>query len=244
MPYELIPFPTPAALAEDVARRLRERISGAASSYRNSGFNLALSGGRIANDLFRAVVDQERAGGMASAWNTVNFFWADERCVPPDHADSNFRAASELMLHPLGVAPERIHRIEGELSPEEAARRAGEALRARSRAMASGMPVVDLVLLGMGEDGHIASLFPEAPGSVVESDQPFTNVIGPKPPPRRVTMTYSLLRAATEVWVLASGEGKENALRKSLKNGRITPLGVLLDSRDAVLFSSIPLGPE
>jgi 6-phosphogluconolactonase len=96
----------------------------------------------------------------------------------------------------------------------------------------------------MGEDGHIASLFPDASSSVVESDQPFTNVIGPKPPPRRVTMTYSLLRAATEVWVLASGGGKENALRNSLKNGLITPLGVLLDSRNAVLFSSIPLGPE
>jgi 6-phosphogluconolactonase len=244
MPYELIPFPTPAALAEDVARRLRERISSAAGSYRNSGFKQALSGGRIANELFRAVVHQERAGATASAWNEVHFFWADERCVPPDHADSNYRAASELMLHPLGVSPERIHRIEGELPPAEAARRAGEALRAHSPATASGMPVLDLVLLGMGEDGHIASLFPEAPSSVVESDQPFTDVIGPKPPPRRVTMTYSLLRAATEVWVLASGEGKENALRKSLKTGGITPLGVLLESRDSVLFSSLPLGSE
>lgn len=244
MPYELISYPTPAALAEDVARRLRERIFRAAASYRNSGFHLALSGGRIANDLFRAVVDQERIEGPSASWKSVDFFWADERCVPPDHADSNYRIASELMLQPLGIASERIHRIEGELPPPEAARRASEGLRSRSRTTGSGVPVLDLVLLGMGEDGHIASLFPDAPVSVVESDEPFTDVIGPKPPPRRVSMTYSVLRAAGEVWVLASGEGKENALRKSLKNDRITPLGVLLDSREAVLFSSIPLGSE
>jgi 6-phosphogluconolactonase len=161
--------------------------------------------------------------------------------VPPDHADSNYRAASEWLLSPLGVAPDRVHRIEGELDPADAARRASAALRSTLGVTSQSLPVLDLILLGMGEDGHIASLFPGADTAVIASAEPFLNVTGPKPPPNRVTMSYAQLSAGAEAWVLVSGAGKEIALRNSIRGGRITPLGALLERKSCTIFSSVVL---
>jgi 6-phosphogluconolactonase len=93
----------------------------------------------------------------------------------------------------------------------------------------------------MGEDGHVASLFPGAGPLVTDAKEPFISVIGPKPPPQRVTMTFATLAAAREVWVLVSGSGKEIALHNSMASGGVTPLGYLLQIRKAVLFSSVHL---
>lgn len=239
MAFELISFPTPAALASDVATRLAVRVMNA--SARGARFRLALSGGRISNDLFRAVAAGAADPAVRQAWQCVDWFWADERCVPPDHADSNYRAASEWMLAPLGVAPERVHRIEGELDPADAARRASAAMRSTVGVTSQSLPVLDLILLGMGEDGHIASLFPGADASVVASPEPFLNVVGPKPPPNRVTMSYAQLSAAADAWVLVSGAGKEIALRNSIRGGGITPVGALLERKFCTIFSSVVL---
>jgi 6-phosphogluconolactonase len=95
---------------------------------------------------------------------------------------------------------------------------------------AGGQPILDLVFLGMGEDGHVASLFPGAPESVVAGPATYVPVIGPKPPPQRVSLTYGSLLAAREVWVLASGKGKETAWKES-KAGPGTPLGRVLAGR-------------
>ena len=96
---------------------------------------------------------------------------------------------------------------------------------------ALGQPVIDLVFLGMGEDAHVASLFP-GDTEAVESQVVYRAVTGPKPPPRRITLGYPALAAAREVWVLASGEGKAGALRDSLDAGSDTPLGRVLQSRE------------
>lgn len=239
MAYDLISFAAPAALAAEVASRLFQRVNAAAE--RSGRFRLALSGGRISNDLFRAVAAAATEARARQAWQGVDWFWADERCVPPDNADSNYRTASELLLAPLGVAPDRVNRIEGELRPAEAARRASAAIRATAGSSRTSLPGLDLILLGMGEDGHIASLFPGAAASVVACTEPFLDVVGPKPPPNRVTMSYAQLAAAAEVWVLVSGEGKEIALRNSIRGGGITPLGALLQIKPCTIFSSVAL---
>ena len=96
--------------------------------------------------------------------------------------------------------------------------------------------MLDLVLLGMGEDGHVASLFPGAPAEVTTSAATFLPVIGPKPPPQRVTLTYPVIRAARTVWVVVSGAAKEAALRASLSPGAGTPLGRVLAERRATIF--------
>ncbi len=237
MDYELIAFETPAALAEEVASRLTRHVQAAAA--RGDSFRLALSGGRISNDLFRALAAMAADAGVRNAWRCVELFWADERCVPPDHPDSNYRTALELLIVPLGIAPSQVHRLEGELEPAEAARRASAMLRAGASGTKDGLPELDLILLGMGEDGHVASLFPGADSAVVASRSPFLDVVGPKPPPRRVTMSYAQLAAGNEVWVLVSGQGKEIALRNSLRGGAITPLGALLQTKPCTIFTSV-----
>lgn len=201
---------------------------------------VALSGGRIAQDFFRAVarLAQERGQSLAH----VHFFWADERCVPPDHAESNYCSAAELLFTPLGLAPQNVHRIRGEGEPEGTAREAEAELRRFAPTNASGQPVLDLVLLGMGEDGHIASLFPGEAEDVVTSPAVYRAVTASKPPPRRITLGYATIAAAREVWVLASGAGKEAALRESLSADGKTPLERVLRGRGRTrIFTDLAL---
>ena len=191
---------------------------------------IAISGGRIAKDFFTSVarVAQERGQSLAH----VHFFWVDERCVPPEHAESNYRSAAELLLTPLGLPAENIHRIRGEAETECAAREAETELRRFATTSAADQPVLDLVLLGMGEDGHIASLFPGESEEVMQTPAVYRAVTASKPPPRRITLGYATLAAAREVWVLASGAGKEAALRESLSLGGTTPLARVLRGRE------------
>ncbi len=191
---------------------------------------IAISGGRIAKDFFTAVarVAQERGQSLAH----VHFFWADERCVPPEHAESNYRSAAELLFAPLQLPPENLHRIRGEAETECAAREAETELRRFATTSAADQPVLDLVLLGMGEDGHIASLFPGESGDVMSSQAVYRSVTASKPPPRRITLGYAAIAAAREVWVLASGAGKEEALRESLSPDGTTPLARVLRGRE------------
>lgn len=196
---------------------------------RSPDLTTSFLGGRVATAFFRELVRQVRES--KTDVSRAHFFWGDERCVPPEHTDSNFRTAAQEFLVPLGIAPERIHRVRGELDPAEAAVVAEEELRRIARPGAEGIPALDIVILGMGEDGHVASLFPGAGEDVIRSERLFLPVVGPKPPPRRVTLTHKGLVAARQVWVLASGSGKEHALRESLANDGATPLARVIQSR-------------
>lgn len=228
-------FKSPGMLAEAAATDWCRRIANA-----EKPFTVALSGGRIANDFFKAIVNEAHQNkGIQHA----HFFWADERCVPPDHDDSNYRTARELLFEPLRVDESRVHRVRGEDEPAQAAAAASQELL-RVASSASGKPEtprLDWVFLGMGEDGHVASLFPGA----VPHRGIYYDVIGPKPPPRRITLSYDVLALAGEVWVLASGAGKERALRESLSPEGKTPLAEVIKSRPRTqIFSDISVsGP-
>jgi len=237
--YELICFDNALALAEAAAQAWVAKLKG----IRNRPFLVALSGGRIAKLFFAALMDR------ASVWQTflpaIHFFWADERCVPPGDPESNFGMPNLLLFQPCAVAPERIHRIRGESRPEEAAREATTELRNTASTFSGGQPVLDLVLLGMGEDGHVASLFPTLPPTITDSKETYLVVTGPKPPPQRITLSYAAIAAAGEVWVLASGPGKEQALQKSLMLNGQTPLARVLRMRlHTRVFSDIGAGQE
>ena len=216
---------TPAEVAHAAADRWLSRGKASASETRL----IALSGGRIAQDFFRAVARLAKERGKSLTH--VHFFWADERCVPPEHAESNYRSAAELMLTPLRVSAENVHRIRGEEEPERAARDAEVDLRRFASTNAAGQTMLDLVMLGMGEDGHIASLFPDETDDAVRSPAIYRAVTASKPPPRRITLGYAAIVAAREVWVLASGAGKEPALRESLSPEGKTPLAKVLRER-------------
>jgi 6-phosphogluconolactonase len=238
MPYTLLQFDDDAALAAQVATRWIDRIETAGRT--GVPHRVALPGGRITRRVLAAAAAE--AGRRAVRLDGVDFFWGDERCVPPGDAESNFRLAREALFEPAAVPPERIHRIRGEIDPLEASLEAEATLRSVAGAKPGQQPVLDLVFLGMGEDGHVASLFPGAPPEVGGSRATYLPVTGPKPPPRRITLTYAAIAAAREIWVLASGVGKETALRESLGAGA-TPLArVLAGSAGIVVFTDIPRG--
>ncbi len=227
---ELILFDTPEALAHAAADRwLRELPSSGART-------VALSGGRIARVFFSTVA--RVAGGGAERLASLEFFWADERCVPPDHPDSNYALGRTHLLEPLGVPADRIHRVRGELEPAVAAAAASAELERLAPTGAAGVPIFDWVFLGMGEDGHVASLFPGPEGTPPREATAYRAVTAPKPPPRRITLTYPVLGCARVVWVLVSGPGKEDALAESLSDGGTTPLARLIRSRDSTLIFS------
>lgn len=234
--YDLLPFSSDDALADDAARRFIDHLN---ARRTDKPFHVALSGGRIARKFFNAAVEESRR--HKTTFDGVHFFWADERVVPPDDEESNFRVASELLFQPLRFSEERVHRIHGELPPPEAAQQAENEIRHVIREEQESFPIIDLVFLGMGEDGHVASLFPDASPEEVNSESIYLPVVASKPPPNRITLNYGPLSVARDVWVLASGSGKQRALEDSLGSDSTTPLGrVLRHRRHTLLFSDIP----
>jgi len=274
--FELIPFATADELARTVAGKWLDEIEAAQRTGKRHC--VALSGGRITQKFFASVVEQAKTrkigdSGTPSLPGNVHFFWADERCVPPEDQESNFRLANELLFAPLKISERQIHRIRGELPPDEAAAlAAAEILRLvptaspsprRGQGRSEGavfstsmpltptlsplgrgegvhsLPVLDLIFLGMGEDGHVASLFP-GEMEIAGSDEAVYRAVknSPKPPPARVTLGYAAIAAAQQVWVLISGAGKEAALRESLYGGGCTPLGRVTKFRtQTIIFS-------
>jgi 6-phosphogluconolactonase len=227
-PFELISFGNADELAQAVASAWLDEVG--AASRAGQPHCVALSGGRIAQKLFAFTTHHAKLRGTNQ--RHVHFFWADERCVPPEDVDSNFRMARGLLFVPMGIAEFQVHRIRGEEQPEVAATKAGEEIRRVARLNDAGQPVLDLVLLGMGEDGHVASLFPGEPQEVRFSQAVYRAIRNsPKPPAQRVTLGYNAIAAARAVWVLVSGAGKEAALHKSLQVSGSTPLATVLGQR-------------
>jgi len=226
-PVKLLRFPNAATLAADAANAWIHVVTQAGQE--GKPHFVALSGGRIVRDFYKNVVDDARA--RKTDFAHVQFFWGDERCVPPTNPESNFGVAQTLLFEPLAIRASQIHRIHGEDSPADAVRRMNSDVLGLLPQNASGQPIFDLIFLGLGEDAHVASLFPTAPVEVVEATGPFLSVVGPKPPPQRITMSYRTIAAAREVWVLISGAGKVKALSDSLAPNSLTPLGGVIGGR-------------
>jgi len=233
--FELISFASADELASRAASAWLDEIESA--NREGKTHCVALSGGRITQKFFAATVEQAGLrkigdGGTPSLPVNVHFFWADERCVPPTDPESNFKLASELLFAPLNIPASQIHRIRGEDSPQAAVKVAIKELGRIASADKNGQPALDLIFLGMGEDGHIASLFPDAPPEILSCASPFLAIENsPKPPTHRISLSYASIAAARQVWVLISGAGKETALRESLRPGGQTPLAHVLQSR-------------
>jgi 6-phosphogluconolactonase len=235
--FELISFANANELARAAADAWLEVIESA--NITDKSHCVALSGGRIAQKFFASTVEQAKS--RAVSFERVHFFWADERCVPPTDPESNFKLADGLLFAPLKISKSQIHRIHGELPPDTATTQAVSEISRIAPKNSEGQPVLDLIFLGIGEDGHVASLFPNAPAEIANCTAPFLAVENsPKPPPNRVTLSYPAIAAAKKVWVLASGAGKELALRECSSISGKTPLGRVLRSRsNTMIFSDI-----
>ncbi len=203
------------ALSEAAATELTA-LARAAIAERGS-FHVALSGGSTPRRLFERLA---AAGPGALPWADVHLWWGDERTVPPDHADSNYAMARRALIEPLGLADARIHRIAGE-DPDPVV-----AALAYERALVAALgapPVFDLVLLGMGPDGHTASLFPGSPAVDGRIDQSKWVVANPVRSPlvhgeaTRITLTAPAINAARHVRFLVTGADKAAVLAQVLE---------------------------
>ena len=209
------------ALADVLVRRTE--VLGTAAFRERDRFAIALPGGSVAQSflprLSRAAVD----------WKRVDFFWGDERAVPPDHADSNFGLAQSLWLREAGIPVERIHRMPAGNDDLEAAAHAYEADLV---GVLGSLPMLDLVLLGVGPDGHVCSLFPGHRLLGEKHHFVAATFDSPKPPARRLTLTLPALAAARLLVVAAFGEAKARVMREALED-RASRLPVALALRGA-----------
>lgn len=190
--------------------RLLESIAGRALADRGV-FTLALSGGETPKTLFRllrSAVWKERL-----AWEKVHIFWVDERCVPPEHPRSNYGLAREELLRHVPVGG--IERMRGEDDPDAAARAYEQILLERVPVHCGGVPVLDCVLLGMGADGHIASLFPGHPA--LEEQSRLVVAVKPEGLEPRLTLTLPVINNAEHCMVLIAGEAKRRSLSRALE---------------------------
>ena len=148
----------------DALQAMTEQLAAAVRQKTDGPFHIALSGGGTAKLLFRLWA-QEYVRKIA--WSRLRFYWVDERCVPPDDPESNFKYADELLFQKIGIPDNHLFRIRGEEDPEQEARRYAAAVRAELP-LQDGLPRFDAVVLGIGDDGHTASIFPHTPGLLTD----------------------------------------------------------------------------
>ncbi len=200
--------------AEQAAEEVAERIATAVAT----GGHVALSGGSSPRPAY------ERAAILAPDWRRTELWWVDERCVPPDDGRSNYRLVREALLDGLARPPAVVHRVRGELPPEEAASAYDAELRGVTLALA---------VLGVGPDGHTASLFPDAPALTERERLAVAAEAGLEPLVPRVTMTRPVLEAAATALYLVTGGGKARAVRLAFAGepGLATPASLVRGRR-------------
>lgn len=207
------------ALAASAAARLVTRLVERQAATGRA--DLVLTGGGIGTAVLAAIA--QTPGRDAVDWSALDIWWGDERFLPSGHPDRNDTGARQALLDRVAIDPARIHPIPGPdrvSDAQEAARVYATLLAQAARPEDHGsVPAFDVLLLGIGPEGHVASIFPESPAAH-EQQRMVVGVTGcPKPPPTRVTLTLPAINTARQVWILASGAGKARAVRLTLEAG-------------------------
>jgi 6-phosphogluconolactonase len=207
-----------ARAAVEIARHLDEAIE------RRGSAHLALSGGETPARTYQLLAE------TVDSWEGVHVWFADERCVPPDNEQSNYLMAAQALLDRIPMPAEQIHRMEGELGPQEGAKRYASELQTH---LSGALPILDLIVLGIGPDGHVASLFPDA-ATLDAGDEAICLGVqdSPKPPPQRITLSLAMLRAARRCMLLATGVEKADAINAAMASpSRHVPASLLRRER-------------
>ena len=193
-----------------------------AANQKGRPFSIALSGGSTPKRLYEKLAQPPLVDTIS--WGGVKIFFGDERSVPPDDTQSNFLMAKTALFDQLPIPSENIHRIQGELKDHhQAATLYQEALSESLDRNEQGIPIFDLVLLGIGTDGHIASLFPGTP-LLSETKKYVGAVYVPKLHTWRLSITYPVINNAKNIFILAAGEDKQSILKNVLSNGHQEPI--------------------
>lgn len=211
-------------LFEQCATRILSLIKDTLSQQER--FHIALAGGDTPRALYRQL--SKASPELAPDWQRIEFYFGDERHVGPEHPDSNFRMAREELFIPLAIQEEAIHRIQGEHSPDKAVEHYRQALKAVPQS--NGLPRFDLVLLGMGADGHIASLFPNTP-LLEETEQTVAAGFVDKLDAWRFSLTLPVLNNARHIMLLISGSKKADVIRHVL-HGTATAMPLPVERLD------------
>ena len=206
----VIVFDDAAALAEAAAREVARTICNAVA--RRGVSTLVVAGGRTPRQLYERLAGEPYRETID--WPRVELFWGDERCVAPDHPKSNYRLAEVALLSKIPRGG-NAHRIFGEIDPARAATLYEQEIRDASD---GGLPRFDLILLGMGADGHTASLFPDTP-ALLDERRLVVATTSPQPPHHRVTVTLRVINAARKVMFLVTGGEKAATLVKVVRDG-------------------------
>jgi len=247
MDAEIVVVSDEEALAHAAAMRLTVLARQAVDSRGRA--SVVLSGGSTPRRLFALLAEEPYRSQIP--WDQTYLFWADERCVPPEDAGSNYRLAKQLLISQVPIPPDNVHRMLGELEPEAAARAYERELQ---DFFCGPRPRFDLVLLGLGEDGHTASLFPDSP-LLAEKEHlvaPTTASYQDRPA-ERITLTLPAINTARQVLFLVAGSAKAGIVKSVLKGpGSRFPaqgirptagsLGWLLDAAAAAQLQSQDLG--
>jgi 6-phosphogluconolactonase len=209
--------PDAAALAARAARHFVEKAEAAVAA--RGRVRIAISGGSTPKAAFGLLADPGQPWRARMPWDKLDLFWVDERCVPPDHADSNYRMTREALLDHVPLPAAQIHRMEGELEPEAAAARYESVLRNSFRLEGAETPRFDLINLGMGPDGHTASLFPHTAALNEFSRLVISNHVQNKDA-WRITLTWPVINQGASVFFLIGGADKAQILKEVMMGPR------------------------
>jgi 6-phosphogluconolactonase len=204
---------------EKLASEVADFFIRSAGEAKNRPFRVALSGGSTPSKLYRLLGGADRANRVK--WPHVQFYFGDERCVPPDHAESNFKLANDALFQPLGIDAAQIFRIEGEAGqPDLAARRYEETIRQQFGTSSPAWPQFDVIFLGLGDDGHTASLFPGSP-ALDEKVRAVVVSESPRGVTHRITFTVPLINHARSIVFMVTGLQKAPAVRAVLEDDTV-----------------------
>ena len=210
---EIIITEDPAQLATRAAGILMTKAQ--EGVHQTGFFSVAISGGSTPRGMHKLLAEEPYRSGIP--WAKIHIYWVDERCVAVDDPASNFGSARKDFLDRIPIPPEQIHPMPGGFAPEEGARKYQEEMEVISQISGEDFPVFDLVFLGLGKDGHTASLFPGRP-SAVESERWVVVVKGGNPDVYRLTLTYEVLNRAKRICFLVSGKDKALILKTVFEN--------------------------
>lgn len=202
-------YKTPDQLSDQFAGELMNWLE----THSGNEFHLAISGGKTPDLLFNSLTEKYADSIL---WQKIHFWWVDERMVSPNHPESNYGVANKLLFSKLKLPEKNIHRIKGENTPEDEALSYSQQIREKLHSE-NGWPQFDLIILGMGEDGHTASIFPDQMKLIV-SDNICEVATHPVSGQKRVTLTGIVINRALKVCLLVTGSNKANRMAEIWSN--------------------------
>mgnify|MGYP006285620573 CR=1 FL=1 len=219
--------------SKTMAENLAEKTIGILADPNKGKFTIALAGGSTPEIFYKTLAEEKYSSRIS--WDKVHLFWGDERCVPPDHQDSNYGMVERLLIEKVKIPDNNIHRIKGEQQPEEEARRYSELLN-RVLNKKEGQPYFDIIFLGLGSDGHTASLFPESKNLNIEgrlcsvAEHPSTGQ-------KRITLNLPVISNAKKLFFMVTGKRKSEIIEKILldkKTSKQYPASLVNQNADEV----------